>query len=134
MRGLVATFMLAAILAGGLTVFALNRESQAQVALSNEELAHRDAEASADYASNIALAAAASCALLQKNPEQAIALAMAASSISANPVWCEKLIRLQFKLLFGKNSLLIALESGLCSGFDSMSLFRFCSISSICLA
>jgi serine/threonine protein kinase/WD40 repeat protein len=71
LRGLVAVFALATLIAGGLMIFAFNREAEAQE--------------SADYASSIALAAAGSNAQSLKNPDQAIALAVAANTIGENP-------------------------------------------------
>jgi serine/threonine protein kinase/WD40 repeat protein len=78
LHGLVVVFALATLISGGLMLFAINSERETQVALD-------DAEESATYASSIALAAAANSAQLLNNPDQAVAFAVAANTISANP-------------------------------------------------
>lgn len=85
LRGLVVVFLLAALISLGLALFAFSREAETQTALASEEIARQNAEASADYARSIALAAAAKSAHLSHSPDQAIVLALAANTASENP-------------------------------------------------
>lgn len=85
LRGLVAVFAIAALLSGGLSVFAFGERRRAETALVNEQDARLAAENSADYARSIALASAAKSAYLSQSPDQAIALAVAANTATDNP-------------------------------------------------
>ncbi|MCI0714251.1 MAG: protein kinase [Chloroflexi bacterium] len=78
LRTLAVVFAVAAVVAGGLALFALNARNA-------ETQARQEAETARDEAGSIALAAAANSAHLLNNPEQAIALAMAANSITGTP-------------------------------------------------
>lgn len=78
LRGLVAVFAVATAIAISLSVFAFGQRNRA-------EKAQLDAEDSAEYARSLALASAAKSSYLSDNPDQAIALAVAANTATDNP-------------------------------------------------
>lgn len=85
LRGLVAVFAVAAVIAVALSLFAFNQSKTAQLARINAEEARAISDENAKYASSIALAAAARSALAYSNPDQAIALAVAANTLTDHP-------------------------------------------------
>src|SRR5690606_36006878 len=85
LRGLVPVFAVAAVIAAALSLFALNQRKTAHRARINAEEARAISDENAKYASSIALAAAARSALAYSNPDQAIALAVAANTLTDHP-------------------------------------------------
>ncbi len=83
LRGLVAVFLVATLVASGLAAFAFN---QRHIALNNEA----DANRSAELSQSLALASAARAALGEGNTDQALALAAAANQIDEPPAFAQR--------------------------------------------
>jgi serine/threonine protein kinase len=85
LRGLVAVFAVATVIALFLMTIAFYESNRANNAIAAEQNARLMSEERADYASSIALASAARNALFLNNPDQAIALAVAANAVTDAP-------------------------------------------------
>ena len=83
LRGLVAVFLVAALVASGLAALAFG---QRRIAQDNAAEANRNAELS----QSLALASAARAALSEDNTDQALALAVAANQIDAPPAFAQR--------------------------------------------
>ncbi|HVO69803.1 MAG TPA: protein kinase [Aggregatilineaceae bacterium] len=83
LRGLVAVFLVAAVVASGLAALAFEQRHMAQ---DNEAKANRNAELS----QSLALASAARAALSEGNTDQALALAVAANQINEPPAFAQR--------------------------------------------
>jgi WD40 repeat protein len=112
LRGLVAVFAVATAIAISLSVFAFGQRNRA-------EKAQLDAEDSAEYARSLALASAARSSYLSNNPDQAIALAVAANTTTNNPPAFAQSVLYQtafapatHRLLLGSNSARFSPDGG----------------------
>jgi WD40 repeat protein/energy-coupling factor transporter ATP-binding protein EcfA2 len=85
LRGLVGVFAVATVLSVGLTLVAFSQNQAAQAERARAEAAQAQSEERAAYASSVALASAARNALTLNNPDQALALALAANTVTDQP-------------------------------------------------